>query len=45
MFAQAALCKQAEICYLQNSNHMGMIEEPDILNESILKFVQRIALN
>ncbi len=45
MFVQAALCKQAEICYLQNSNHMGMIEEPDILNESILKFVQRIALN
>lgn len=43
MYIQAALCKQSEICYLENSNHLGMIEEPTILNEAIINFVNRIS--
>lgn len=45
MLGQAAICKEAEICYLKNSNHMGMIEEPAILNEAILNFVKRVSTN
>jgi pimeloyl-ACP methyl ester carboxylesterase len=41
MFEQAALCKTAEVCYLQNSNHMGMIEESNKLNKAIEQFVNR----
>lgn len=42
MFLQAAMCRQAEVCYLQQSNHMGMIEESDKLNEALICFVNRI---
>lgn len=41
MFEQAALCKTAAICYLQNSNHMGMLEEPEKLNQAIFNFVNK----
>ncbi len=41
MFEQAALCKTAEICYLQNSNHMGMLEETEKLNKAIENFINR----
>lgn len=41
MFEQASLCKTAEICYLENSNHMGMLEETDKLNQAIANFVTR----
>ncbi len=44
MFGQAALCNQSEICYLENSNHLGMIEEQNILNNAIIKFVNRITI-
>ena len=44
MFGQAALCSQSEICYLKNSNHLGMIEEPTILNDAIINFVNRISI-
>jgi len=44
MFGQAALCNQSEICYLKNSNHLGMIEEPTILNDAIINFVNRISI-
>ena len=40
MFAQAALCNHSQVCYLQNSNHMGMIEECTKLNLSIEHFVK-----
>jgi pimeloyl-ACP methyl ester carboxylesterase len=40
MFAQAALCNKSQICYLQNSNHMGMVEECTQLNLSIEHFVK-----
>ncbi len=42
MLAQAALCKQSEICYLENAKHMGMIEESDKLNKAISDFIKRI---
>lgn len=41
MFNQAALCKLAEVCYLQNSNHVGMLEETAKLNKAIEDFVTR----
>lgn len=44
MFSQAALCNQSEICYLENSNHLGMIEEPTILNDAIINFVNRLSI-
>ena len=44
MFGQAARCNQSEICYLENSNHLGMIEEQNILNNAIIKFVNRITI-
>lgn len=42
MLAQAALCQQAEICYLENSNHMGMLEQPTQLNQAIIQFANRV---
>jgi len=42
MLNQAEMCNQAEICYLENSNHMGIIEEPEKLNLAISKFVSRV---
>ncbi|MCF8430188.1 MAG: alpha/beta hydrolase [Bacteroidia bacterium] len=42
MFAQAAMCNQSEICYLEKSNHLGMIEEPTELNDAIINFVNSI---
>ncbi|MFZ4796746.1 MAG: alpha/beta fold hydrolase [Bacteroidia bacterium] len=42
MFNQASLCNQAEICYLENTNHMGIIEEHEKLNMAISKFVSRV---
>jgi pimeloyl-ACP methyl ester carboxylesterase len=44
MFGQAARCNQSEICYLENSNHLGMVEQPTILNDAIIKFVNRISI-
>ena len=44
MFSQAARCNQSEICYLENSNHLGMVEQPTILNDAIIKFVNRISI-
>jgi pimeloyl-ACP methyl ester carboxylesterase len=41
MLSQAALCQEAEICYLENSNHMGIIEEQKKLNKAIQRFVSR----
>ncbi len=42
LLAQAATCQQAEICYLEESAHMGMLEEPEKLNKAISDFVIRI---
>lgn len=42
MLNQAAMCNQAEICYLENTNHMGIIEEYEKLNLAISKFVSRV---
>lgn len=38
IFYQASLCKQSEIIYLQNSAHMGFIEEPEIFSDAIKNF-------
>lgn len=40
MFAQAAICNCAHIAYLQGSAHMGMVEEPELLNSEILAFLK-----
>jgi hypothetical protein len=39
MFAQAAVCQKSMITYLENSAHMGMMEEPELLNSGIVKFL------
>ncbi|MDP1727472.1 MAG: alpha/beta hydrolase [Bacteroidota bacterium] len=39
MFKQAALCKVSQICYLQNAGHVGMVEEPDMLNKGMMEFI------
>jgi pimeloyl-ACP methyl ester carboxylesterase len=38
MFYQASLCRQSEIVYLQNSAHMGYVEEARTCNEGIKRF-------
>lgn len=42
IFEQAALCEQAEVINLQQSGHMGMLEEPGKLNAAIEKFINRL---
>ncbi len=42
MLKQASNCKQAEICYLELSGHCGMLEEPEKLSSSIIKFCDRV---
>jgi pimeloyl-ACP methyl ester carboxylesterase len=39
MFAQAAICQKSMITYLEKSAHMGMMEEPELLNIGINKFL------
>jgi pimeloyl-ACP methyl ester carboxylesterase len=39
MFAQAAICQKSMITYLEKSAHMGMMEEPKLLNIGINKFL------
>jgi len=39
MFAQAAVCQKSMITYLEKSAHMGMMEEPELLNNGINKFL------
>lgn len=39
MFAQAAICQKSMVTYLEKSAHMGMIEEPELLNIGIKKFL------
>ena len=34
---------QAEVAWLENSGHMGFIEEPEACAEALLKFVEKIA--
>jgi pimeloyl-ACP methyl ester carboxylesterase len=43
MLAQAALCNLSHIAYLQSSAHMGMQEEPLLLNQEIKQFMQLVA--
>ena len=43
MASQAALCKQASFYFLQNSAHMGMIEEAEQCSQSIADFCAGIA--
>ncbi len=45
MLKQASLCIQSEICYLSQSAHCGMLEEPYKLSEAILKYCNRIFAN
>lgn len=42
MLKQASSCKQAEICYLEESAHCGMLEEPEKLSNAIIKFCERV---
>lgn len=42
MLKQASRCKQAEICYLEDSAHCGMLEEPEKLSNAIIKFCNRV---
>ena len=42
---QASYCNKALIEILYNSGHMGMIEEPEISSEIIMKFVEWVSLN
>jgi len=42
MLKQATLCAKSEICYLENSAHMSMMEEPEKLNTAIHTFAKRI---
>lgn len=39
LFDQAAIPAISKICYLQKSGHMGMHEEPELLNSNMLEFV------
>ena len=41
MFNQALLCKQSYIAYLQNSAHMGHLEEANLLAQHILQFIKQ----
>jgi pimeloyl-ACP methyl ester carboxylesterase len=38
MIAQAALCKQAQVVYLEHSGHMGMLEEAEKAGEGLRTF-------
>ena len=42
MLKQASNCKQAEICYLEQSAHCGMLEEPEKFSSAIIKFCDRV---
>jgi pimeloyl-ACP methyl ester carboxylesterase len=42
MLENASLCKISRISYLQNSGHMGMLEEADFLNNEILGFLDLV---
>ncbi|MBC7382214.1 MAG: alpha/beta hydrolase [Bacteroidia bacterium] len=42
MLKQASICKQSQVCYLQDSAHMSMVEESDKLNESMAEFLNDI---
>jgi len=42
MLKQASSCKQSEICYLEQSSHCGMLEEPIKLSNAIIKFCDRV---
>lgn len=39
IFYQSSLCKQSEIIYLENSAHLGFIEEPEKFSNAINDFV------
>lgn len=39
-----SLCQQAEICLLENSGHMAMQEEPNVLAEAILNYLHNFKL-
>ena len=39
---QASSCKQSEICYLEQSAHCGILEEPEKLSNAIIKFCDRL---
>lgn len=41
MFKQASLPKESQICYLQSSGHVGMVEEPETLNKAMMEFCRR----
>lgn len=40
MLTQAADCKQSSLVYLENSGHMGMLEEPQKAGEGLKKFAE-----
>ena len=42
MLKQASTCKQSEICYLEQTAHCGMLEEPEKLSNAIIKFCDRV---
>jgi pimeloyl-ACP methyl ester carboxylesterase len=42
MLRQAAKCKQSEICYLEQSAHCSMLEEPEKLSSAVIKFCDRV---
>jgi len=42
MFYQSSLCKQADVTYLQNSAHMGFIEEEKECTKAIYNFISTI---
>ncbi|MFI5221076.1 MAG: alpha/beta fold hydrolase [Bacteroidia bacterium] len=42
IFKQTSFCKQSEIIYLENSAHMGMIEEPEKFSQAIKNFASGI---
>ena len=39
MLKQSLLCKQSYVAYLNNSAHMGHIEEPELLANHIMRFI------
>jgi pimeloyl-ACP methyl ester carboxylesterase len=43
MLHQASLCRNADLCYLDQSGHMGMLEEPQKLCKAISEFAIHVA--
>lgn len=43
MLSQASWCRESELCYLENSAHCSMFEQPEKLTAAIIAFTLRVA--